>query len=818
MNNLNISKDEFKAMVVHNLRAITRKTVESATPEEIYQSVVYAIRDLVNDMWMKTHDTYYDKDVKLVYYLSMEFLMGRFLGNSLINLSVFDTIKEGLEELGVDYNLIEESEMDPGLGNGGLGRLAACFLDSLSTLSLPAYGCGIRYHYGIFEQAIENGYQVERPDNWLENGDPWALKRSEYAVEVKFGGNVKAVPKGNGEYRYVQENYHSIMAIPYDYPVVGYGTNTVNTLRLWDARPKNKFDLKSFNEGNYQKALEEQNIAHTITEVLYPADEHYSGKELRLRQQYFFISATVQRVVDRFKRKHSDFSLLPEKVAFQLNDTHPTVAVAELMRVLVDENDVPWDEAWDITRKVCGYTNHTIMSEALEKWPMELFSRLLPRIYQIVEEINRRFCLELIDKYGYDSNKIRNMAIIADGQIRMAYLAIVGSHSVNGVARLHTDILKEKELKDFYDLYPEKFNNKTNGITQRRWLLHANPALAKLITDTIGDEWIKDLSKLENLEKYTEDETFLEKLVAVKRENKVKLAEYIKQTKGIEIDPDSIFDIQVKRLHEYKRQLLNVLHIIYLYNCLKINPGLDITPRTYIFGAKSAASYHRAKLIIKLINSVADVINNDTSINNKLKVVFMENYRVSLAEKLIPAADVSEQISTAGKEASGTGNMKFMLNGAVTVGTLDGANVEIREEVGDENIFIFGLKADEVMAKYQDNSYDPWMVYNINQGARMALTCLINGTFDTDTELFRDIYESLLNGVSGSRADEYFVLADFEDYCRTYVKIDEAFRDKKRWAKMAAKNIARSGKFSSDRTIKEYAEEIWNLEEVNVEI
>ena len=816
MNSINISKDKFKSMIIDNLRTITRKTVETATPEEIYQSAVYAIRDIVNDIWMKSHDTYFEKDVKMVYYLSMEFLMGRFFGNSIINLSIYEPIKQAFDELGIDYNLIEESEPDPGLGNGGLGRLAACFLDSLSTLSLPAYGCGIRYHYGIFEQAIENGYQVERPDNWLENGDPWGLKRSEYAIEVKFGGNVKAVPKGNGEYRFVQENYHSIMAVPYDYPVVGYGTNNVNTLRLWDARPKNKFDLKSFNEGNYQKALEEQNLAHTITEVLYPADEHYSGKELRLRQQYFFISATVQRVVARFKSRHSDFDLLPEKVAFQLNDTHPTVAVAELMRVLVDENDVPWDKAWEITKKVCGYTNHTIMSEALEKWPMELFSRLLPRIYQIVEEINRRFCLKLIEKYGYDNNKIRNMAIIADGQVRMAYLAIVGSHSVNGVARLHTEILKDKELHDFYELYPEKFNNKTNGITQRRWLLHSNPKLAKLITEKIGDGWITDLSQLKELKKFTDDEGFLERLMEVKKENKIALAKYIKQTKGIEINPDSIFDIQVKRLHEYKRQLLNILHIIYLYNCLKVNPGLDITPRTYIFGAKSAASYHMAKLIIKLINSVADVVNNDPSINNKIKVVFMENYRVSLAEKLIPAADISEQISTAGKEASGTGNMKFMLNGAVTIGTLDGANVEIKEEVGDENIFIFGLKAEEVMAKYADNSYDPWMVYNINQGARMALNCLINGTFDSNTELFRDIYESLLNGINGARPDTYFVLADFEAYCKAHEEIDKAYSDKKRWAKMAAENIAMSGKFSSDRTIKEYADEIWHLQPVEV--
>ncbi len=817
MNSLEISKERIKEMVIDNVRTLYRKTIENTTSEELYQAAVYAIRDIVNDRWMKTHDEYYEKDVKVVYYLSMEFLMGRFLGNSIINLSIYKPVKEAFDELGIDYNAIEESEPDPGLGNGGLGRLAACFLDSLSTMSLPAYGCGLRYHYGIFEQVIENGYQVERPDNWLENGDPWAIKRNEYAVEVKFGGTVKAVPKENGEYRFVQENYQSIMAVPYDYPVVGYGSNTVNTLRLWDARAKNKFDLKSFNEGNYQKALEEQNLAHTLTDVLYPADDHYSGKELRLRQQYFFISATVQRVIDRFKKMHTNWDMLPEKVAFQLNDTHPTVAVAELMRILVDENDVPWDKAWELTQKVCAYTNHTIMSEALEKWPIELFSRLLPRIYMIVEEINRRFCLTLLEKYGNDHNKIREMAIIADGQVRMAFLAIVGSHSVNGVAALHTEILKKQELKNFYDIYPEKFNNKTNGITQRRWLLHANRGLADLVTETVGDTWATELSKIEGIAKYADDEAFQQKFMDIKRENKAALAKYIKETKGIDINPDSIFDIQVKRLHEYKRQLLNVLHIIYLYNTLKVNPGLDIVPRTFIFGAKSAAGYIRAKLIIKLINSVADVVNNDESIQGKIKVVFMENYRVSLAEKLIPAADVSEQISTASKEASGTGNMKFMLNGAVTVGTLDGANVEICEEVGKDNIFIFGMTAEEVINTYKNNNYDPWMVYNMNQDVRMALTSLINGTFDQDTELFREIYESLLNGYGGSRADEYFVLADFESYKKAQEEVDAAYKDKKRWAKMAIINVAKSGKFSSDRTIKEYADEIWNLKPCEID-
>ena len=816
--NYNISKDELKGLIVDNVKNLYRKTIDTASKEEIYQAGVFAIRDVITDKWLKTHNEYYEKDVKVVYYLSMEFLMGRFFGNSVINLMLDSEIRETFSELGIDYNDIEETERDPGLGNGGLGRLAACFLDSLSTLELPAYGCGIRYHYGIFEQRIENGYQVEVPDNWLENGDPWSVRRNEYAVEVKFGGNVRAVPKEDGGYRFVQENYQSVIAVPYDYPVIGYDNNTVNTLRLWDAKPKNEFDLKKFNEGMHEQAVAEKNLASTLTEVLYPADDNYSGKELRLKQQYFFISATVQRVIERFKEKHSDFSLLPEKVAFQLNDTHPTVAVAELMRVLVDENDVPWNEAWDITRKVCAYTNHTIMSEALEKWPLDLFSRLLPRIYQIIEEINKRYCAALIERFGNDHEKIRKMAIIADGEIRMAYLAIVGSHSVNGVAKLHTEILKNQELKDFYEIYPEKFNNKTNGITQRRWLLHANPKLAKLVTEKIGDGWVKELTDLEGILKYADDKYFQKRFMDIKRENKVLLAKFIKERKGIEINPDSIFDIQIKRLHEYKRQLLNVLHIIHLYNQLKLNPSLDITPRTFIFGAKAAASYKRAKLIIKLINSVADVINNDESINGKIKVVFMENYSVSLAEKLIPAADISEQISTASKEASGTGNMKFMLNGALTVGTMDGANVEIFEEVGKDNIFIFGMSSEEVIAKYKDNSYDPWSIYNMNQDARIVLNELINGTFSPeDPNLFRDLYDSLLNG-NGNRADEYFVLADFEDYVRIQNEVDKAYKDKEKWAKMAIINTAKSGKFSSDRTIKQYAEEIWDIKPLHIEM
>ena len=817
MGQIGIEKETLKTMIRENVKTLYRKNFETASAEEIYQAAVFSLRDLITDKWIKTHDTYSEKDVKAVYYLSMEFLMGRFFGNALINMGMDDVIKEVFAELGIDYNTVEDAEPDPGLGNGGLGRLAACFLDSLSTLELPAYGCGIRYHYGIFEQKIEHGYQVEAPDNWLEDGDPWGIRRNEYAVEIKFGGHVRAMPKENGGYRFVQEGYQSVMAIPYDYPVVGYGNNTVNTLRLWDARAKNRIDLKSFNEGNYQKAAEEETLAKTLTDVLYPADEHYQGKELRLRQQYFFISATVQRVISRFKENHGDFNLLPEKVAFQLNDTHPSIAVAELMRVLVDENDLSWDQAWEITQKVCAYTNHTIMSEALEKWPLDLFSRLLPRIYQIVEEINRRFCIELTEKYGSNPEKIRRLAIIADGQIRMAYMAIVGSHSVNGVAALHTEILKNQELKDFYRLYPERFNNKTNGITQRRWLLHANPRLAELITEKIGDGWITDLCQLEKVLPYAEEDAFRERFMEIKRANKVALAKYIKSTKGIDINPDSIFDIQVKRLHEYKRQLLNVLHIIGLYNKLKMNPGLDMVPRTFIFGAKAAAGYRRAKLIIKLINSVAEVVNNDDTINGKIKVVFLENYRVSLAERLIPAADVSEQISTAGKEASGTGNMKFMLNGALTVGTMDGANVEIFDEVGEDNIFIFGMSAEEVQEKY-NGVYDPWSVYNMNQEVRMAMTALIDGTFDRDTQLFRELYDALLNGFGGNRPDEYFILEDYADYQRAQQAVDYAYRNKERWSKMAICNTAKSGKFSSDRTIKEYAKEIWKLPPVSIEM
>ncbi|KAI4461645.1 glycogen phosphorylase [Holotrichia oblita] len=815
-----LTKDEIKRRVTEMVRTVFRKTIETASSQQIYNALAYTIKDYLSDRWIATHDQYESQDVKVVYYLSMEFLMGRFLGNAVLNLSLDETIREAMEELGVDYNLAEDAEADPGLGSGGLGRLAACFLDSLSTLGYPAYGCGIRYHYGIFEQHIENGYQIEKPDNWLKFGDPWSVRRDEYAMEVRFGGKVNSVKDEQGVYHFVLEDYHSVLAIPYDYPVVGYNTNVVNTLRLWDAEAIDRFDLQSFNEGNYERAVEEQNLARRLSEVLYPADNTVAGKELRLRQQYFFISATIQRVLMRFTEKHKeDFSVLPDYVQFQLNDTHPSLAVAELMRILMDTYYVSWDQAWEITRKTCAYTNHTIMSEALEKWPIELFSRLLPRIYMIVEEINRRFCANLIDWFGNDPNKIRNMAIVADGQVRMAYLAIVGSHSVNGVAAIHSNILKTQELRDFYDIYPEKFNNKTNGITQRRWLAKCNPGLSRLITQNIGDGWISNLDELTKLKPLAGDAGFQTDFMRVKRENKVLLSNYIKQTSDLSVDPDSIFDIQVKRLHEYKRQLLNIFHIIDLYNTIKMNPYMEIVPRTFIFAAKASASYHRAKLIIKLINSVADLVNNDKTVNGRIRVLFMENYRVTLAEQLCPAADVSEQISTAGKEASGTGNMKFMLNGAVTVGTLDGANVEMLEEAGEDNIFIFGMTAAEVLALTQSGTYSPWNLYNMDYNIRFVLTSLINGTLAPgEHDLFREIYDAMLNGYGGARPDEYYVLQDFQSYKNAQFKINNAYKDTARWAEMAINNVATSGKFSSDRTIRQYAEEIWRIKPIQVKL
>ena len=811
-------KETLKESIIDNMKNLYRKTSDEATPQQVYQAVAYAVKDVIIDQWIATHKAYDENDAKIVYYLSMEFLMGRALGNNMINIGAQKEIREILAELGFDLNTIEDQEPDPALGNGGLGRLAACFLDSLATLGYPAYGCGIRYHYGMFKQKIENGYQIEVPDEWLKNGYPFELRRAEYATEVKFGGYVKTVWE-NGRNKFIQEGYRSVMAIPYDMPIVGYGNNMVNTLRIWDAQPLNSFSLQAFDKGDYQKAVEEENLAKNLVEVLYPNDNHYSGKELRLKQQYFFISASVQRAVAKYKETHSDIHKLPEKVIFQLNDTHPTVAIAELMRILLDVEGLEWDEAWDITTKCCAYTNHTIMSEALEKWPIELFSRLLPRIYQIVEEINRRFLIEVERRYPGNYEKVKKMAIIFDGQVKMAHLAIVAGFSVNGVARLHTEILKNQELRDFYEMMPEKFNNKTNGITQRRFLLHGNPELAAWVTDKIGSEWITDLSKIGKLKIYADDKKCQQEFMNIKYHNKLRLAKYIKEHNGIDVDPRSIFDVQVKRLHEYKRQLLNILHIMYLYNQLKDNPNMEMVPRTFIFGAKAAAGYQIAKKTIKLINSVANVINNDRSINGKIKVVFIEDYRVSNAELIFAAADVSEQISTASKEASGTGNMKFMLNGALTLGTMDGANVEIVEEVGQENAFIFGLSSDEVINYENNGGYNPVEIFNTDQEIRRVLMQLINGYFAPENpELFRDIYNSLLNTKNSSKADTYFILKDFRSYAEAQKRVEEAYKNEDWWARAALLNTASAGKFSSDRTIEEYVKDIWHLEKIQVEM
>ena len=810
-------KEEFKKSVKENVKFLYRKTLEEATQEQIFQAVSYTVKDVIIDNWLKSQKAYEKQDPKIVYYMSMEFLMGRALGNNLINLGAYGEVKEALEELGLDINCIEDQEPDPALGNGGLGRLAACFLDSLATLNYCAYGCGIRYRYGMFKQEIRDGYQVEAPDNWLKNGYPFELRRPEYAKEVHFGGYVRVEwdPVKN-ENKFIHEGYQAVKAVPYDMPITGYNNDVVNTLRIWDAEPIVDFNLDSFDKGDYHNAVEQENLARTIVEVLYPNDNHMAGKELRLKQQYFFVSASLQAAIAKYKKTHDDITKLHEKVVFQMNDTHPTVAVAELMRILIDEEGLGWDQAWDITTKCCAYTNHTIMSEALEKWPIELFSRLLPRVYQIIEEINRRFILEIQQKYPGNFEKIKKMAIIYDGQVKMAHLAIVAGYSVNGVARVHTEILKNQELKDFYEMMPEKFNNKTNGITQRRFLAHGNPLLADWVTDKIGPDWITDLSQLSKLKVYADDEKALQEFMTIKFKNKERLAKYILEHNGVEVDPHSIFDIQVKRLHEYKRQLLNILHVIYLYNQIKAHPEMDFYPRTFIFGAKASAAYARAKKIIKLINCVADVVNNDASINGKLKVVFIENYRVSNAEIIFAAADVSEQISTASKEASGTGNMKFMLNGAPTLGTMDGANVEIVQEVGEENAFIFGMSSDQIINYENNGGYDPDFIYNTDPEIRQVLMQLINGTFSSDTEMFRDIYNSLLDKRNMPRPDQYFILGDFRSYAEAQKRVEEAYKDEKRWAKMALLNTACSGKFTSDRTIQEYVDDIWHLDKVIV--
>ena len=810
-------KETFKEAVKTNVKLLFRKTIDEVTNEQMFQAVAYTVKDEIVDEWITTHKKYEKQDVKILYYLSMEFLMGRALGNMILSISAQDTIREALDELGFDLNTIEDQEPDPALGNGGLGRLAACFLDSLATLGYGAYGCGIRYRYGMFAQKIQDGYQVEVPDNWLKNGNPLEIRRPEYACDVRFGGTVTVTTDKTGREHFGLTDYNSVRAIPYDMPIVGYDSGVVNTLRIWDAEPINTFNLDSFDKGDYAKAIEQENLAKNIVEVLYPNDNHTAGKELRLKQQYFFISATLQTAVRKYKESHKgSLKGFQDKVVFQMNDTHPSMTVPELMRILMDEEKFEWDEAWEVVTHCCAYTNHTIMAEALEKWPIDLFERLLPRVYMIINEIDRRFKISILEKFPGDYDRVERMAILKDGQVRMAYLAIAGSFSVNGVAKLHTEILEKRELKDFYEYDPQRFHNMTNGVTQRRFLLHGNPLLADFVTKRIGDGWITDLSEISALEKYLDDPASVREFSEIKYRNKLRLAAYIKEHNNIDVDPFSIFDVQVKRLHEYKRQLLNILHVMYLYNRLTSDRSFyeSFYPRTFIFGGKAAAGYERAKQTIKLINSVADVVNNDPALHGKLKVVFIENYCVSNAELLFAAADVSEQISTASKEASGTGNMKFMLNGAPTLGTMDGANVEIVEEVGRENAFIFGLSSDEVLRYEREGNYHPSEIFATNDALRDVMMQLVNGFYaPDDPERFRSIYNSLMEGTGGP-ADPYFILKDFDSYREAQERVGEAYRDRDRWNRMAMLQTCRSGRFSSDRTVQEYVDTIWHLDRI----
>ena len=801
------NKDEFKKNIISNCKSLFRKNIDEADKQQLFQSVAYAVKEIIIDRWIATQKEYAKQDKKTVYYMSMEFLMGRALGNNMINLMAYDEMKEVLEELGMDINVIEDQEPDAALGNGGLGRLAACFLDSLATLEYPAYGCGIRYKYGMFKQEIKDGYQVEVPDNWLKDGNPFELRRPEYAKEVKFGGYVHVeYDEATGQSKFIQKDYQSVRAVPFDIPVVGYGNGIVNTLRVWDAEAINDFHLDSFNKGEYMKAVEQENLAKNIVEVLYPADEHYAGKELRLKQQYFFVSASVQAAIAKYKKNHSDIRKFYEKATFQLNDTHPTVAVAELMRILMDEEGLGWDEAWEVTTKTCAYTNHTIMAEALEKWPIELFSRLLPRIYQIIEEINRRFVEEIKAKYPGNQEKIRKMAVIYDGQVKMAHLAIAAGYSVNGVAALHTEILKNQELKDFYEMMPQKFNNKTNGITQRRFLLHGNPLLAEWVTGKIGSEWITNLPHIHRLAVYADDPKCQQEFMDIKYQNKVRLAKYIKEHNGIDVDPRSIFDVQVKRFHAYKRQLMNIMKVMDIYNRRIADPNFHVTPTTFIFSGKAASSYTFAKETIRLINSVADVINNDARVNEVMKVCFIPNFRVSNAQLIYPAAEISEQISTAGKEASGTSNMKLMMNGAITLGTLDGANIEIADLAGRENEAIFGLTAPEVEQLWASNSYFAWDTLNGDrERLGRVMDELKDNTFAGLSGNFESIYNELMNN-----NDPDLVMADFRSYVDAWEKLTNSSGDQETWNRKALLNTASSGWFSSDRTIREYRDEIWH--------
>jgi len=812
---MQFSAEEFKRNLEKRLHDRYGKNIARATKYDLFDAVAASVLDPIIKNWMATREAYEAHPVRQLYYFSAEFLMGRALGNNLINAGIEKQVKEVLKDMSIDYDMIEDREPDAGLGNGGLGRLAACFLDSLATLDYPGHGYGIRYEYGMFEQRIENGWQVEYPDRWLKHRDPWEVKRSDLAVTVRFGGTIVYDRTPDGRMHFSLQNAEEVTATPYDTPIIGYDTNTVNTLRLWEASSPNGFDLQLFNDMQYNRAVEKQNSAENISRVLYPNDSGPSGKALRLKQQYFFSSASLQDLVRAYvSRCGTDFGKFAELHVIQLNDTHPVVAIPELMRILMDEYNVGWDDAWEVVTHTFAYTNHTILAEALEKWPIEIFQGLLPRVYQIVEEINRRLLISLREKYPNDFERQQKLSIINNGHVFMAWLAIHSCFSVNGVAELHTELLKTRELKEWYELYPEKFNNKTNGITQRRWLLNANPSLAEFITARIGGGWEKDLMKLKALERFSSDEASLAELTAIKKSNKQRLAEYLKHTQNEFLDPDSIFDVQVKRLHEYKRQLLNVLHIMYLYNRIIDDPDFNPPPQTFIFGAKAASGYRRAKTIIKLINTVADRVNNDRRVHGKIRVVFVENYRVSVAEKIFPAADVSEQISTAGFEASGTSNMKFMVNGALTLGTMDGANIEIVNEAGKENAFVFGLSADEIIKMETEHSYNPQEYLGRNSELSRVVQQLVDGTYDPTHQEFKELYDSLVYGVEGQRPDVFYVLADFDAYCRAHEEVEASYQNTKEWARKALINIANSGKFSSDRTIEDYVRDIWHLKKV----
>ncbi len=808
---MTFNKNEFRERVSYWIDRGTDDGSEGATDRQAYEAVSRALMDLIWNNWRECERDIKARKLKRAYYLSAEFLMGRALGNNLINLGLRNEIAEVMDEMGLNLNAAEDTEPDAALGNGGLGRLAACFIESLASLDFPARGYGIRYRYGMFRQKIVDGRQVEIPDDWVARGDPWSIRRGNRTVTVRFGGRVVTEPAGEGKVRYKTVDTEDIRAIPYDMPIIGWDTDTVGTLRLWEAESSNGFNLQLFNDMEYLRAVESQNRARDLSRVLYPNDSGPTGKALRLRQQFFFSSASLQDIIREYKKIHGgDLSGLPEMAAIQLNDTHPVIAIPELMRLLMDEEGLGWDKSSEIVKRTFAYTNHTVLSEALEKWPVDLFRAEFPRLFQIVEEINRRFMAELIKKYPQDRLKHHRMSILADGMVKMAWLAIVVSHSVNGVAALHTEILKNVVLKDWYDIWPGKFNNKTNGVTQRRWLKKANPALADLLDETVGPEWTRDLSLISGLKDKAEDSAVLTRIGEIKAENKKRLAALTQSLTGITVDPTSLFDVQIKRLHEYKRQLLNVISIVHDWQAIKDNPNLNLPPRTVFFGAKAASGYRRAKQIIHLIHAVADKVNNDPAVSNHLKVVFIPDYKVSVAEVLFPAAEISQQISTAGKEASGTGNMKFMMNGAVTLGTMDGANIEIVEEAGAENAFIFGMSADEVEELRDNGLYDPWAILEGNTALKRALGTLVDGTFVTGDD-FRELYDSLVYGVEGNTPDDYFILRDFASYSEVRGRAGEVWKNQEKWNRIALLNIAGSGKFSSDRTIRQYASEIWGI-------